>query len=204
MRKKSHDILISKYILHLIVGEDIPANIPTQFHTVKLYIRDKDNKLNLYADISLPYLINHSEFLDIKGDPRYFFEEGHDTQTKICKYRCEIKPFGEMKGVYRILNGKRVKIMTIEPLCELDNKLCIKDNETLNEKIINFTEKYEHLINTDIPKKSLPNLGTGYVPQVPDLVEHADKTTENGLVENYCIDEAEFKQLRLIKNNKNN
>lgn len=123
MRKKLHDTLIEDYILHLVIGEDIPSNVPDEFHTVKLYARDKDNTLNLYADISLPYLINHSEFLDIKDDPRYFFKEGYDSETKVCKYICEIKPLGTMKGVYRILNGQPIKIGDIEPLCELKNNV---------------------------------------------------------------------------------
>lgn len=123
MRKKLHDMLISDYILHLVIGENIPDDAPNEFHTVKLYIRDKDNNLNLYADISLPYLINHSEFLDIEGDPRYFFKEEYDPQTQGCKYICEIKPFGNIKGVYRILNGQSIKIMSIEPLCELENNV---------------------------------------------------------------------------------
>ena len=103
-RKELCSLLMKDYILHLVVGEDIPTNAPDEFHTVKLYVRDKDDNLNLYADISLPYLINHSEFLDIKDDPRYFFKEGYDPETKCCKYICEIKPLGTMKGVYRILN----------------------------------------------------------------------------------------------------
>jgi len=123
MRKKLHDILIEDYILHLVVGEDIPVNAPNEFHMVKLYIRDKDNNLNLYADISLPYLINHSEFLDIEDDPRYFFKEGYDSETKGCKYICEIKPLGTMKGVYRILNGQPIKIRDIEPLCEIETNV---------------------------------------------------------------------------------
>lgn len=131
MRKKLHDMLIADYILHLVVGEDIPTNAPDEFHIVKLYVRDKDDNLNLYADISLPYLINHSEFLDIKDDPRYFFKEGYNSQTKGCKYICEIKPLGTMKGVYRILNGQSIKIGDIEPLCELKNNVKV---HTLTKK----------------------------------------------------------------------
>jgi len=123
MRKKLYNKLIEEYTLHLVVGNDIPANAPDEFHIVKLYIRDKDNNLKLYADISLPYLINCSKFLDIKDDPRYFFKEGYDPETKGCKYICEIKPLGTMKGVYRILNGQPIKIGDIEPLCELENNV---------------------------------------------------------------------------------
>ena len=82
--------------------------------------------LNLYANISLPYFINYVKFLDIKDDPRYFFYEGYDLQTKSCKYICEIKPFGTMKGIYRVLDGKNFKIDNIEPLCELENKVNVK------------------------------------------------------------------------------
>jgi len=120
-RKELYNLLIEDYILHLVVGEDIPTNAPDEFHKVKLYVRDKDDNLNLYADISLPYLINHSEFLNIKDDPRYFFKEEYELETKGCKYMCEIKPLGTMKGVYRILNGHSIKIGDIESLCEIEN-----------------------------------------------------------------------------------
>ncbi|MBQ2872600.1 MAG: hypothetical protein IJE89_01210 [Bacilli bacterium] len=121
MRNKLYNMLIENYILHLVVGEDIPKNAPKEFHIVKLYARDKEGNLNLYTEISLPYLINHSEFLDIKDDPRYFFKEGYNPQTKGCKYICEIKHLGTLKDVYRILNGQSIKIRDIEPLCELEN-----------------------------------------------------------------------------------
>ncbi|MBE6152773.1 MAG: hypothetical protein E7166_00905 [Firmicutes bacterium] len=131
MRKKLHNILIENYTLHLVIGEDIPNNAPKEFHIVKLYVRDKDNNLKLYEDISLPYLINHSEFLDIEDDPRYFFKEGYDPETNGCKYICEIKPFGTMKGVYRILNGQPIKIGNIEPLCKFENNV---KTHTLSKK----------------------------------------------------------------------
>ena len=121
MRKRLYNMLIEDYILHLVVGEDIPMDAPEEFIFVKLYMRDKDNNLNLYADISLPYSINHSEFLDIEDDPRYIFKEEYDPQTKGCKYECELKPLGDMKGVYRILDGQYIKIRSIEPLCEIEN-----------------------------------------------------------------------------------
>jgi len=130
-KKELCNLLIDDYILHLVVGEDIPANAPNEFHTVKLYLRDKDGNLNLYANISLPYLINHSEFLDIKDDPRYFFKEEYDPETKGCKYMCEIKPLGTMKGVYRILNGRSIKIRDIEPLFNLENNVKV---HTLTKK----------------------------------------------------------------------
>ena len=44
-------------ILHLVIGEDIPGNILNEFDIVKLYGRDKNGNLSLYADISLPYLV---------------------------------------------------------------------------------------------------------------------------------------------------
>lgn len=112
-----------KFKLHLIVGEDIPENSPEEFSMIVLYVRDKEDNLNLYADISLPYLINHSEFLNIDGDPRYFFQEKYESETKISRYTCEVKPFGSMKGIYRILNGQRIKIQSIEPLCEVEKDI---------------------------------------------------------------------------------
>ena len=108
-------------ILHLVIGEDISSNILKEFDKVKLYVRDTDGILKLYARISLPYFINYVEFLDIEDDPIYFFYEGYDLKSKSCKYICEIKPFGNMSGIYRILNGSPFKIGNIEPLCQLDN-----------------------------------------------------------------------------------
>lgn len=131
MEKEISEILIEEYILHLVIGEDIPSNVPTKFDTIKLYIRDKSENLNLYAVVSLPYLINHVEFLDIEDNPRYFFKEGYDPETKGCKYICEIRPFGTIKGVYRILNGQSIKIKNIEPLYELENNI---NTRTLSRK----------------------------------------------------------------------
>ena len=68
--------------LHLIIGEDIPNDAPKEFSKVALYIRDKEKNLNLYTEVSLPYLINHSEFLDYEGDPRYLFMEDYDSKNK--------------------------------------------------------------------------------------------------------------------------
>lgn len=129
IRKQLYDKLTEDYTLHLVIGEDIPSDAPEEFNIVKLYTRDADNNLVLYSDISLPYLINHSSFLDIEDDPRYFFKEGYDPDTKGCKYICEIKPYGTMKGVYRILNGQSIKIDEIEPLttaCENINARTLK------------------------------------------------------------------------------
>lgn len=133
MRKKLYDKLIADYILHLVIGEDIPDYAPDEFHTIKLYVRDGNNDLKLYADIALPYLINHSEFLNIEGDPRYVFQEGYESETKGCKYICEIKPFGNMKGVYRILNGQHIKIQSIEPLCTLENNAKVRNLAKKNQ-----------------------------------------------------------------------
>lgn len=159
MRKKLYNMLIEDYILHLVIGEDIPVNAPKEFHTVKLYIRDMDDNLNLYADISFPYLINHSEFLDIENDPRYFFKEAYNPKNKECKYICEIKPFGNMKGVYRILNGQNIKIQDIDPLIEIEayDKL-VRDNipEIIKKngalpiyKELNDEQYWEYLLKKD-------------------------------------------------------
>lgn len=115
MKKKLYNELI------LVIGDDIPSNAPKEFNTVKMYVSGENGNLNLYADISLPYLINYSKFLNIEGDPRYFFYEDYDFETNGCRHICEIKPFGDMKGVYRILNGMPIKIKDIIPLYEVKN-----------------------------------------------------------------------------------
>ena len=134
MRKKLYDKLISNYILHLVIGEDIPANAPNEFHTIKLYVR-KNNNLKLYADISLLYLINYSKFINInKDDPTYIFEQRYNPATEGYKYACMIKPFGDMKGVYRILNDQNIKIQSIEPLFELENDVKLHTLVKKNKK----------------------------------------------------------------------
>ena len=113
-------------VLHLVIGEEVSCNIIEEFSAVKLYVYDKDGSLKLYANFSLPYFINHIEFLDIENDPRYFFYEGYDLQSDSFKYRCEIKPFGPMNGIYRIIDGRKIKIGNIEPLCEFDNNTNVR------------------------------------------------------------------------------
>lgn len=122
-RKELYNTLQEKYKLHLVIGEPIPQDAPEEFHTVLLYLKDENNEQKLYANISLPYLINYSEFQDIEEDPRYIFKEGYDKETSGCKYTCVIKPFGEMKGVYRILGMNFIKIGEIEPLIEEKTKV---------------------------------------------------------------------------------
>lgn len=133
-RKELYNKLQEKYRLHLVIGEPIPKDAPEEFHTVILYSRNENNELKLYDNISLPYLINYSEFLDIDGDPRYIFKAGYDKETSGCKYTCVIKPFGELKGVYRILGMDFVKIGSIEPLIEEKPKV---KKHTFN----NFTKR---------------------------------------------------------------
>lgn len=116
MRRRLYNKLIENYTLNLVIGEDIPNNVPREFHIIKLYVRNKDNTLKLYEHISLFYLINESKFINIEGDPRYIFKEKD-------KYMCEVIPLGDNRGVYRILNGEKFKIMEINPLFELDSNV---------------------------------------------------------------------------------
>ena len=109
-------------VLSLVIGEDIPSDAPKEFSRIKMYVRDNNNDLILYADINLHYLINHVEFIDLKDDPRYLMEEGYDSKNNNSRYTCLIKPFGTLKGIYRILGMQTFKISEIEPLFEYDNK----------------------------------------------------------------------------------
>ena len=104
--------------LNLVIGEAIPDDAPSLFHTIILYQRDENGELKLYSKVELPYMINYSEFLDITGDPRYFFEEGHDEQHYSCKYRCMLKPLGERAGVYRLMGTYPMKIRPINRIEE--------------------------------------------------------------------------------------
>lgn len=53
-------------------------------------------------------------------------------------------------------------------------------------------------------EKWMPNPETRDVPIEHDLVQLAKKNVENGFVENYCLDEYDSKQLRLIRYYKKN
>jgi len=87
-----------------------------------------------------------------------------------------------------------------------ENKTNEKNNnsETTREKFIDFAKEYDNLVSTDFPRKWMPDPETGYIPPELDLVELADRTTENGFVENYCLDEYDAKKLRLIRYYKQN
>lgn len=113
------DIEFKNYTLDLIIGEDIPEDVPKEFHTINLYVRDEDDDLNLYAEVELPYTFNYAEFLNVENDPRYYFKEGYNPKYKTCKYTCELKPLGEKKGAYRILNGNYIKVADIDNLFEV-------------------------------------------------------------------------------------
>lgn len=104
--------------LNLIIGEGIPEDVPALFNTILLYLKDENGEPKLYSKFVLPYLINYSEFMDIPGDPRYFFYEGYDKQYNSCRYRCMVQPLGESAGIYRIMNDGPKKIRPITPIVE--------------------------------------------------------------------------------------
>lgn len=114
------DIEFNDYTLDLVIGEDIPEDIPKEFHTINLYVRDEDDNLNLYAEVKLPYTFNYAEFLNIENDPRYYFKEGFNSKYKTCKYTCELKPLGAKKGAYRIFNENYIKICDIDYLFDVE------------------------------------------------------------------------------------
>ena len=89
-------------VIKIIIGENV--EVTNETNRIDLYIKN-NNDIELYSSLKLPYLINHVEFLDIKDDPRYFLHEGYEKDTHGCRYRLMLKPFGDLKGVYRILNG---------------------------------------------------------------------------------------------------
>lgn len=90
-------------VLCLIIGEEIPNIKPKEYNKVALYKRLENGEIVLYSNITLPYLINHSElFIVDEEDPRYFMYEGYDEKTGGCRYSCIIKPYGEFKGIYRL------------------------------------------------------------------------------------------------------
>jgi len=111
--------------LHLVIGEDIPADAPKEFGSLALYTRGADGTLKLYAEVDLPYWINHAEFMGVmEDDPRYFFYEGYNQETKGSSYTCMLKPLGELRGVYRLGLNLPIKIRSIEAVD--DSKKMIK------------------------------------------------------------------------------
>ena len=134
---KSKNIIIASqdkedgYKLYLIIGDSIKNN-HQEFNSISLYIKDENNNPRLYANIELPYLINHSTFLDIEDDPRYIFKENYDSKAKCYSYACMLKPFKDLKGIYRIMDVELIKIRDIEPLI---------DEETTNN-LIKKIKKY--------------------------------------------------------------
>lgn len=129
--------MIDENKLHLVIGEPLPGNSPKEFSDIVLYTREDDNSLKIYAEVSLPYLINYAEFFnEIEGDPRYFFEEDHSPDGKSCKYRCELQPLGERAGVYRLGFNYPIKIRSIEPICK---NTCITDDSV--QKVLKKVDK---------------------------------------------------------------
>lgn len=124
------DIEFKDYTLDLVIGEDLPEDMPSEFYTVNLYVRNEDNDLNLYAEVKLPYTFNYAEFLNVENDPRYYFKEGYNPKYKTCKYTCELKPLGKKKGAYRILNGNYIKVADIDNLFDVKELSNVK---TLNK-----------------------------------------------------------------------
>ncbi len=88
--------------INIVIGETV--TVTNESNIINLYIRTND-KLELYSTIKIPYIINHVDLLDIPEDPRYFLYEGYEKENQGCKYRLMLKPLGNLKGVYRILNG---------------------------------------------------------------------------------------------------
>lgn len=119
------------YRLYLIIGEEVHEE-QKEFKSISLYIRGEDNNPILYANIDLPYIINNSTFIDIEDDPRYIFKENYNKDVESYSYSCMLKPFGNLKGVYRIMDMTLIKIRNIEPLI---------DEETTN-KLIKKMKKY--------------------------------------------------------------
>lgn len=110
--------------LSLVIGEDIPENKPSEYYKVDLYKKVDNGDLVLYANIVLPYLINHAElFMVDEEDPRYFMYEGYEEKTGGCKYSCMIKPYGEFKGIYRLGLNTPFKIRDINVLIEEEKVL---------------------------------------------------------------------------------
>lgn len=105
--------------LILVIGEK-PSVVPNEFSIIEMYYRKKDKSLEYYGTVNSMFNFNHVSFLNVPGDPRYYFEEGHSANG--FKFRCELKVVGSKKGLYRLIGGYATKIATFTPICELKNK----------------------------------------------------------------------------------
>lgn len=102
--------------LKIIIGDDLPDDVPNIFNEIDFYIKDVDD-LTLYANVTLPYLINHVEaFLEIEDDPRYIFYEGYEEENGNSQYICVVKPLGELRGIYRLGLGTPFKVRNVEAI----------------------------------------------------------------------------------------
>lgn len=100
--------------INIVIGETV--TVTNESNIINLYIRNND-ELELYSTIKVPYMINHIDLLSIPEDPRYFLYEGYEKDTQGCRYRLMLKPFGNLKGVYRILNGVNLhKVADVEEI----------------------------------------------------------------------------------------
>ena len=98
--------------INIVIGETV--TVTNESNTINLFIKN-NNEIKHYSTVKVPYLINHVDFLDIPDDPRYFLYEGYEKETQGCRYIIMLKPFGKLKGVYRILNGINLhKVADIE------------------------------------------------------------------------------------------
>lgn len=103
--------------LILVVGEK-PTNIPKSFSTIEMYYRKKDKSLEYYGTINSMFNFDYvSPFFCISSDPRYYLEEGHTENG--CRFRCQLKPVGNNKGLYRIIGGTSHKVATFEATTEI-------------------------------------------------------------------------------------
>lgn len=106
--------------LILIIGEK-PTNVPEVFSTIEMYYRKKDKSLEYYGTLNSMFNFDYvSPFFCISSDPRYYLEEGHTENG--CRFRCQLKPVGNNKGLYRIIGGTSHKVATFEATTEIKPK----------------------------------------------------------------------------------
>ena len=145
-----------------------------------MYVRDKNGNINLYANISLPYLINYSKFLDIEGDPRYFFYEDYDFELGDITYIEDREFFG-----YSLIDGTtpyREEIIVSEITTELDAP------EKNSIKVQNYKTQFEDLFQRITAQTQQAEYHTGEYKRAASIVEPGGNisasTLENSVANN--------------------
>lgn len=192
------DIIKLQQLLTLIQG-DMLAKYNITFFPQDIYFLETPTIKEILNDIS-EKKINLEK--NKKSNYVLSIEENYVIDEIIKRFGIYNSNTLKTSFIFNILDKiylKKEDIIPIEYLKILFLELGfnIKDeNKTLE---VSSKERYSNLTSNDFPRKWLPNPETKYVPTKHDLGKLADTISENGFLENYCLDEDEVKQIKLIR-----